>query len=74
MNTIPYFFTLTGKSDVILQQMVSVFLDICEYPPHAVMCIFSFNSLQSRITEICYIDKKHHLINNEQFTTEMIDV
>lgn len=30
MNTIPYFFTLAGKSEVILQQMVSVFLDICK--------------------------------------------
>lgn len=30
VNTIPYFFTLAGKADVILQQMVSVFLDICK--------------------------------------------
>lgn len=30
VNTIPYFFTLAGKSDVILQQMVSVFLEICK--------------------------------------------
>lgn len=31
VNTIPYFFTLAGKADVILQQMVSVFLDICKW-------------------------------------------
>lgn len=50
MTTIPYFFTLAEKSDVILQQMVSVFLDICKclridntYSPNMnVDCFHSF--------------------------------
>lgn len=29
-HTIPYLFTLCRKSDVILQQMTSVFLDLCK--------------------------------------------